>query len=190
MKKNYNQRSTKGMFVAVLLLLLIGIGYATITTTLNITGTAKIGASNWKVWFASAPSVASGSVTPSTGDVAAKKTSDTLVEWTITLKQPGDYYEFTVPIKNDGTIDAKLSSITNTPTLTTDQAKVLDYSVTYSSRYDGSTNTTIATNDLLPAGEQNVVKVRVAFKSNIQEADLPSEGMTVNFAFGMNWVQK
>ena len=190
MKNNYNQKSTKSMFVVVLLLLLIGVGYAVISTTLNINGTTKIGASNWKVWFSAAPSVSSGSVALSSGDVAAKKTSDSLVEGTITLKQPGDFYEFTVPVTNDGTIDAKLASITSTPTLTTAQAKYLSYAVTWSSRYDGSTTTTIAQNDQLPAGQTNTVKVRVEFKTDVAQADLPTEGVTINFAFGMNWQQK
>ena len=191
--KNYNQRSTRGMYVVVLLLLLIGIGYALISTTVNINGTAKIGASNWKVWFSEAPSVTNGSVTPETaaGDVAVHKVSDTLVEWTVTLKQPGDFYEFTVPVTNDGTIDAKLATLTKTPSsLTTDQAKVLEYTFEYGTRYDGGTDKTIAQNDLLPAGQTSTVKVRVAFKSNVQESDLPETAMTVNFAFGMNYTQK
>lgn len=191
--KNYNQRSTRGMYVVVLLLLLIGIGYALISTTVNINGTAKIGASNWKVWFSANPTVTSGSVTPDTtaGDVAVHKTSDTLVEWTVTLKQPGDFYEFSVPVTNDGTIDAKLATLTKSPSaLTTDQAKVLEYTFEYGTRYDGGADKTIAQNDLLPAGKTSTVKVRVAFKSNVQQADLPTEPMTVNFAFGMNYTQK
>jgi hypothetical protein len=50
--------------------------------------------------------------------------------YTVTLNEPGDFYEFTINVVNDGTIDAVLSSI-NLTELTAAQQKYITHVVTY-----------------------------------------------------------
>ena len=59
----------------------------------------------------------------------------------------------------------------------------LDYSVTYE---DG---TTIAPNHLLAANATETYKVRVEFKRDIEESDLPTTDQTNTFSFGVSYVQ-
>ena len=138
-------------FLGILLLLVVGlsVGYALLQTTLTINGTSKIKGNTWDIHFANLQ-VTDGSVSIGTGDAAAAiQSSTTDITYTVTLNEPGDFYEFTVDAVNAGTIDGMIESVTsklnNTP-ITTLPA-YLDYSVSYS---DG---VTISPNQYLKAGD-------------------------------------
>ena len=109
MKEN---KRTKYYIIVLLLVLVMGIGYAAIQSTLNINGTAMIKISGWNVHFENLH-VTDGSVAINTtaGDVAAaiEDTNKTSIDYVVTLEKPGDFYEFTVEAVNGGTMDAKIS---------------------------------------------------------------------------------
>ena len=125
LRKNINH---KLIVIAVILSMLISVGYAALSTTLSINGTASISSSSWLVYFTNVQ-VTTGSVmalqTPTTSG-----TSTTNLTWEVNLNNLGDFYEYCVDVKNDGTIDAMIGNLSNTP-LTSNQAKYLDYKVTY-----------------------------------------------------------
>ena len=75
-------------------------------------------------------SVTSGSVEATT--IPSLNSTNTAINFTVKLTNPGDFYEFTVKEVNAGTIDGMISTISKTG-LTTAQAKYLDYIVTYDS---------------------------------------------------------
>ena len=54
--------------------------------------------------------------------------SNLSMTYKVTLSKPGDFYEFTVDVKNSGTFDASLTGITMTY-LTEAQSKYLTYKV-------------------------------------------------------------
>ena len=177
------------LIILVLVLFGVGLGYALLSQDLTINGTSRVKGSNWSIHFDNVQ-INSNSVALSTGDRAASinQTDDTLVEYTITLSTPGDFYEFTVDAVNDGTIDGMIgeiiSKLNNTVISTTNPVpSYLDYSVTYS---DG---TTIAPNHLLAANTSETYKVRVEFKRDIEESDLPTTDQTNTFSFGVSYVQ-
>ena len=130
------KRNKKRDYLSILLLLVVGlsIGYALLQTTLTINGTSKIKGNTWDIHFANL-SVTEGSVTIGTGDVAAAiQSSTTDITYTVTLNEPGDFYEFTVDAVNAGSIDGMIESVTsklNNVPITTLPA-YLDYSVAYS----------------------------------------------------------
>ena len=166
--------------IAIVLLLAISIGYAALSTTLTINGTANIAANSWLIYFTNVQ-VKTGSST-ATQVPTTSGTSTTTLTWAVNLQTPGDYYEYNVDVKNDGTIDAMIGSLSNT-SLNTNQAKYLNYTVTYS---DGAT---IEQYDKLDANETVTLKVRVEYKTDLNPEDLPTENTPVTLTYTSNYVQ-
>ena len=181
------RRNKKIDYLLLLLLLVVGlsVGYALLQTTLTINGTSKIKGNTWDIHFANL-NVTDGSVSIGTGDSAAAiQASTTDVTYTVTLNEPGDFYEFTVDAVNAGSIDGMIESVTsklNNAPITT-LPNYLNYSVTYS---DG---VAISPNQYLKAGESEKYKVRIEFKKDISSSDLPTTVQTLTLNFGVVYVQ-
>ena len=174
-------------YLGILLLLVVGlsVGYALLQTTLTINGTSKIKGNTWDIHFANLQ-VTDGSVAIGTGDSAAAiQSSTTDITYTVTLNEPGDFYEFTVDAVNAGTIDGMIESVTSklNDTVITTLPVYLDYSVSYS---DG---VAISPNQYLKAGESETYKVRIEFKKDISSSDLPTSVQTLTLDFGVAYIQ-
>lgn len=170
------------VFGIVLLLLFLGIGYAYLTTTLSINGVTDVDANNWDVYFDNV-NVTTGSVTGEQEIEAPTITSDTTVEFHVRLKEPGEFYEFTIEARNDGTIDAMIASITKKVNNDTIIPDYLYYSVTYSDGIE------ILNNHLLAHESLETYKVRVKYRDNIDPEDLPSTAQSLTLSFGIEHVQ-
>ena len=184
MKKKRNNKKSK--FLLILLILGISIGFAILTATLRINGIGRLNKATWNIHWEN--------VVVKNGSVSATRPADivnsdkTLVEYSIVLEKPGDFYEFTVDAKNDGTIDGTVSAISNKLYDENDDEidpipSYLSYTVTYS---DGKE---IEGNHLLKAGRSEKYKVVVEFKDTITEDELPSEDVTLNFKFSVKYDQ-
>ncbi len=176
-------KSTKrknNLLILLLLLLFISVGYAMLTTTININGTSKVKNAKWDVHFENVQ-VTIGSVSP-TSVAAIAEGETTTVNYGVTLTNPGDFYEFTVDAVNKGSIDAMVATITNNP-LTEAQQKYLAYTVSY---IDG---TEIEEKHLLAANKKETLKVRVEFKNDVTAADLPTVENTLTLAFSVDYAQ-
>ncbi len=173
----------KKMEVLYILLFVIfaslGIGYSYISTNLNINGTANVTAAKWDVHFTNL-SVTEGSVTATT---PANITSATTVEFAATLENPGDYYEFSVDVTNQGTMDAMIDSFSLEPTLTTAQKKYLEYKGTYSDGVE------LENKQELKAGATESLKVRFSYIENEDKTNYPIEDQSYNVSFGMTYTQ-
>ena len=156
------------------ILVFLGIGYAYLNANLNIDGTADIVGSNWNIHWDNVQ-VSSGSVTAATPIIDVNGTT---VSYTITLNEPGDFYEFTIDAVNSGTLDGMISSISSK----LDNEEIvelpdyLDYAVTY---VDG---TEVATNQLLAAGTSEKYKVRIEYKGDISADDLPETDQVLHLS--------
>jgi len=169
-----------GIVVLVLLLLGISVGYSALSASLNITGTSKIAKTTWDVHFENI-SVTTGSVTATTAPtISADKLQ---ITYAVNLSAPGDFYEFTVNVKNAGTLDAKLSALPTISGVGTAQDVYTNYTFTHS---DG---TAIAAGETLAAGASRTFKVRVEFDSNVSASQLPTAEQTLNLTVDMNYVQ-
>ena len=179
------------IIVAILLLIaVIGVGYAALGANLKINGVAEIPSANWNVGFTGTPSVITGSVTTST---PATVTNTTQVDYAVTLALPGDFYEFTVTAANGGSIDAMIDSFTSKIKIGDEEEEeitssnlppYLAYTVTYS---DG---TAVAAKQKLDHGTSEVFKVRLAYRTDIDEDDLPEANQSIALNFQVNYVQK
>jgi hypothetical protein len=112
MIKSNNKNSKKTIYVILLLILGISVGYAALSANLRINGTSTIKSARWSVHFGTEVNdiqVKEGSVTGSNVNTPASiksGTNNTEIEFSVNLPAPGDYYEFTANVVNDGTLDA------------------------------------------------------------------------------------
>jgi len=170
-------KNTKKKEIAIVLLLIVAVilmtvGFALYTQTLNINGTVTVKGSPWNVHFIE------NQITESTGSVKATNASVSKTDYafTVTLEKPGDFYEATVTVKNEGTIGAVLKTLTMS-SLTAEQAKYLTYTVKYNGTSYSATDSTLST-ALAAAGTAPVV-VRVEYKADAEQTDLPTTDQTV-----------
>ena len=175
----------RAKLLLLLLILCISVGYAVLQSDLTINGTAGINNPTWDIHWENV-SVTAGSVTGT--NVTSPATIDsakTTVSYSIKLPKPGDFYEFTVDAVNDGTIDAMIDTISykmNGTEISTLPA-YLNYSITYS---DGSS---LQANQELKASASETYKVRVEFKKDITNEQLPESIQTLNLSFTVNYKQ-
>ena len=172
------------VFVIILVLLFFGIGYAYLTTTLSINGITDIDRNSWDVYFDNVQ-VTTGSVSGAQEIEAPTITSDTEVEFHINLKQPGDYYEFTVDAKNDGTIDAMVESV-STKINGVEVSSLPNYLVYYVEYENGAD---VAESQLLAHESVETLLVRIEFRDDIEAGDLPSTAQSFNMSFDVTYIQ-
>ena len=164
------------VFVAVFTMT---IAYATLSVTLNIGGAAEIVASNWDIHLEN-PKVRKGSVSDEVPTITSGNTMNFNVEFDI----PGDYYEFTVDVVNDGDIDAMIDNVIKNPELTTEQAKYIKYEITY---LNGNN---ITESQGVPAKSSIPIKVRVEYRDDISSFDdLPSSETTLSLSISLTYIQ-
>ena len=164
--------------IALISVSTLTIVYAALSVTLNITGTADISAATWDVHLDNVK-LNSKSVTATAPTI----TNGTTATFSTSLTTPGDFYEFTIDVVNNGSIDAMIDGITKTPTLTTAQAKYLNYIIEYQNGESINTKQLVAKNSFVR------LKVRVEFRKDITASDLPTTSETLNLAFTVNYVQ-
>ena len=177
MKKKKN---SSFVVIALLLIVTISIGYAALSTTLNINGTSTIKTQTWDVHFANVKvTTNSGATVTKAPTITDGKTTE--VTYNVALNQPGSVYEFTVDVVNGGSIAAKTSAA---PTLGGNtQTGILNYTVTWS---DGSA---ITANTTLAAGATKTAKVRVEYKKDITVSQLPAADTALTLTCSIPYVQ-
>lgn len=180
MRGTNNKYISYAIIVLLLVIVGIGIGYAALSTTLNINGTSNIAKATWDVHFENVR-VTAGSVSATKAAVIDANTTSVSYDFSLTI--PGQFYEFTVDVKNGGTIPAKLSAVPTLGGLSAAQDIYTNYTVTYS---DG---TAPKANDALAAGTVKAVKVRVEYDKNITASQLPTAAQVLALTYSMNYIQ-
>ena len=168
-----------------ILLCSLGIGYAFLRTELTINGTADFLDARWDIHFNNVV-INPNSVELSAGNTAATiSTSTTEVTYAVTLKEPGDFYEFTVDAVNSGSMDAMIDTISSKMggVEITTLPNYMEYYVTYS---DGIS---LAANQYLKAGETETYKVHIGFKKDISASDLTGQVENKTLSFSVTYVQ-
>ena len=186
-------RNNKAMIAIIGLLLLISIGYTLLTSNLSINGTTKIDGVRWDVFFADAHETTNTTVyadylTPTPYSAKVRE-----IRYDVSLNNPGDVFEFSVDIVNDGTLDAMLDSKISTikigdgpETMISPSTlpSYLNYSITYSNGEE------IQPDDLLNADNKKNIIVRVEYKNNLTgEQIAEATGKTITFKLELNYKQ-
>ena len=178
-------KKTLYYFIALSLVLSvvgISVGFAAMSSQLNVNGTANVVPASWKVKFnnLSSPTI--------TGDAEVVQApvveSDTHIgNYEVKLTKPGDTVVYTFDITNEGSLDAELSDYTfTTPTITgtgdkADQdASIVSSNLVYTLTYaDG---TAISQNDGLDKEETKSLQLTIGYKSDATE--LPANPVSVS----------
>ena len=176
MRKNKKQRR-----VMLLLILILGItiGFALLSTTLKINGNAGIKGNTWNIhWDDTSVNVATGSVEAEEPEVSTAVSSKDTVSFDVELELPGDFFEFEIDAVNEGSIDGALDLEENWITYKiNDQSASLPGYMDFSVTYDDDTTPT--SGNVLKAGESKTYKVRVEFKSSVEELPENPEPITI-----------
>ena len=175
------KNKNKNIYIVLIILVLccVSIGYAAMNRTLNISGSSNVSKNTWDLHFENIK-ITNGSVE---ADAPTIDNTNLVVNFNFFLNLPGDFYEFTVEVHNDGSIDAMIDSITKTPILTAAQQKYMNYIIEYQNGEQ------IASKQLVKSNEFVRFKVRVEYRSDVQEADMPTTNETLNLGFTVNYVQ-
>jgi len=180
MKKKLSKKTVL-IIIGIVLLFSITLGTALLSSLLTIQGNTNIKENSWIIYF--------DSVRKSTDSVASTRDAEitnyekTRIDFSATLKEPGDFYEFTVYTVNDGTIDAMVDSVEKY-SLTEEQLKYLDFTVTYDNGRE------IKRCDPLDAHTRKRIKAIVKFKEGVSVEDYSTEPVSLDLFFNINYVQK
>ncbi|MBQ6285683.1 MAG: hypothetical protein IJK67_05215 [Bacilli bacterium] len=167
--------------VLAVVILVMSVGFAAFSTTLNINGTATFTAAKWDVHF-----VPESLTETSTIKATTKNLTNTQATFTVTLPSPGSTYSFEVDVKNYGTLNAALKSITLS-NLTAAQQEYITYTVNYAGT--DYTQTTSGLNIALAPNETQTAKVTVTVNYVYPEnaTDLPTTDQEVTLTAALNY---
>ena len=164
--------------IAVVSVFTLSIAYAAMSTVLEIHGNSEVVASSWDIHLENAQ-VKSGSVATNAPVISGNST----LAFDVELNMPGEFYEFTVDVVNEGSIDAMIDSVVKTPDLTSEQAKYIRYEVTYEN------GDSISTKQVLESSTSTPIKVRVEYRKDISSSDLPSNATELSLKLTLVYVQ-
>ena len=170
--------SRKRQGLAFFLIIGLSIGFAFLSTSLNMLGQTTVARTSWDVHFENVQ-VSEDSVYASTPKIDENETT---VSYNVHLDLPGDFYEFCVDAVNDGTLDAEIETFTSTE-IDSRVLQYLSYSVTYS---DGEE---IGEHDVLEAGTSATYKVRVEYMKDIEASDLNEVGVDLELSFSVIYIK-
>jgi len=165
------KRTEKVIAVVALVIAIIGlsIGFAAMSTTLQIQGTAQMNPATWEIRFEnlSAP-VITGDATVTTAPVLSDTTIQTFA---VTLTKPGDSVTYTFDVTNAGSINALLGTFTKAanPTCTgtgaaaTADAAIVCGNLIYTLTYTGGA--AVGANDTLLAGQTRNMTLRIEYSA-------------------------
>ena len=171
----------------LILLMLLGIGFAALAANLKINGTVSIDSASWDVHFENV-SITQGSVTANPAPTS-DNTTTTEMTYAVNFKEPGDFFEFTVDIANDGSVDAMINLVANT-TYESDgiTPRNLPSYLTSTVTYDDGAK--IKQYQELLHGTSEKIKVRIEYKTDISAADLPDIPDIIIFKLEEDYKQK
>ena len=175
--------------IMLLLILILGvtIGFALLSTTLFINGTASIKSNTWNIhWDDESINVTEGSVSATDPAVSTTTSTKDTVSFDVELELPGDFYEFEIDAINEGSVDGALDLATNWITykvnsVETTLPEYMDFKVVYDD------DTTPVSGNVLKASESQTYKIRVEFKSGVEE--LPEDPKPINIEVELPYIQ-
>ncbi len=181
-------RNTKTLIIIGLCVAILGltVGYAALSSVLNITGTAKTGtlATNWNIKFKNASCEKTGYAIA--GNITTEGTSLTLSD--SVLVSPSDEVICTFDVVNEGTIDAEVTSVTvpninnftyvGSGTNKENDESIVQNGIISEMKYNNETKDEIQIGDSLNVGESKSVYIKISYKEEMMS--LPENDVEIN----------
>lgn len=168
MKKNNKKR-----YFIFLLILFISIGFAALAANFLVSGYAFFKSQNLIIKFENVKVSSEG-----TQATSINITKDDTIDFSVSLEEPGDYFEFTVDARNVGNVDGMVKSITKTILSNNEEIEQPDY-VDYDITYENGNE--IQPNHSLVVGDKITYKVRVTYVPVLSSLDIPTNGTSIGF---------
>ena len=150
------------------------------TNTNNTTSDANTDYTKWDVHFENI-NILYGSVA-AIQEPTIDEENKLDITFSVNLNTPGDFYEFTVDVVNDGNIDAMVDEINNS-ILTIEERRYLSFEETYFS------GVKVNKYDLLKAGKRVKLRVKLKFRTDITADDLPKEDTSILLSLSTTYVE-
>ncbi|NMA50325.1 MAG: hypothetical protein GX951_00540 [Mollicutes bacterium] len=150
------------------IIIVMSVGFATLTSQLNINGNVAVKSSNYNVYLDDTSyQIAAGSQ-----PIEPPTILGTTITYNATLNQPGEFIEFSINVLNQGTMDTYLKAIT-LGGITDSYKDYISYVITYNSvEY---TETTTDLNVLLSKDTGlETITIKVVYSSSLDEV-MPTE---------------
>ena len=176
-----NNKSNKGLYfvlgVLCIAVVSLSIAYASLSQTLNINfGNLTQSTQSWDVGFIPGTVTGTATGTSTTGLICgdATVTKDTVSVANSTISKPGDKCKYQLTIKNNGSINATLATITNikpqSTTCTESGASMVCGNITYKLATDSNSQTLLAPNVALNSDQQITVYLTAEYTgATVQE---------------------
>lgn len=185
-----NQKKAKYLTLLVAIFAFVSFGtivFAGYTQQLDIQGKATVKKASWLIKFANLQDV----ITTGTAVEDQKPTINTndtkISEYKVSLNTPGDSVTYKFDVVNEGTFDAKISSITiPTPVCTgSGESKITDETnicsnLSYTLTYDDEDNTPVALNDALESEETKHIKLTLTYSADLSSELLPKNDVDIS----------
>ena len=192
-----NRKVLYGLVALALLLSVVGIsvGFASLSQDLKIEGQAEVIPASWDIHFENL-----GTATPvgAGEEISTPVLTATLINnIDVKLTKPGDSVSYTFDVTNDGTIDAKYSTLVwGTPVITgtaidstakTNDEQIVTNNVTYTLTHaDG---TALTADEALNAGDTVSLKLTIAYDEDAEA--IPTAQVNINdIEATLTYVQK
>ena len=176
---------TKALVIVVMLIVVAGltVAFASLSSVLNIKGTAYLDAAKWGIKFQNLSEPEKIGTASVTGTAKIEETKSAEINGiNVNLSTPGDKLVYTVDLVNEGTINAKIDKIEKTE-LTEEQQKYLTFKVT-----DKDYNE-VSKGDILSSGETKKLIITIEFIKDLTKEDLPTNTSTISLSYKLNFVQ-
>lgn len=183
-KSNNKLVVTISLFATVLLMT---IGFAALSTNLTINGTGTVKSSTWDIHFENlSSSVKVGEANEITPPTLSPTNTTSISGFSVSLRKISDSISYTFDVVNDGSYNAKISSIAldtpictgNGSNATTDAnnvCKYLVYTLTYS---DG---TAVQKDDRLEKGQSKSMTLKISYgNENVTAQELAKSDVSIS----------
>lgn len=189
-----NERKTRAIAIVALLIAIVGVsvGFAAMSTTLRINGSATMDTAHWKIRF---KNLSNPTIAGQAAVLQAPQLSDTVIEtYSVKLTRPGDSVTYTFDVTNESTdMDAIIGTFTKPNPICTgsgtkkdDDESIVCGNLVYTLKYTNG-GALVKKDDTLNAGETKNLTLTIGYEGNtLPTNDVEITGLNIAIVYDQN----